>query len=257
MYLFGMSGTTIELDALKLLNKSKKGFQLGMCMSAYSYLTESHPQKKHSILRYYADVFMIDSGFKSLLRGNVQREEYLDWINNQDRLVDIAETVNADVVVMADVPPDSFPGLGRDIDWHCQQLNLSIAQDLSDIDTDLTKMYVLQGFTPEHYLQLLQLYEDFINPEDWIAFGKPMKGYKRKWILEAITRLRSKIDNHFHILGVTSEKFCRRYIDIGVDSIDGTVGIRQTSRMKNTTKEEKVDRYLQTLLTFGKIGNIA
>ena len=246
IYFHNMSATTIELDALKLARR--KRLPVNICLSAYTYETESHTKKKHSMLRNYADLLMLDSGFKSAVKYDKKKKTDVmrsEWMDKTKRIAEIGEVISADIVSMLDIPLDAFD-FGRD-SWYIQkELNFSLACKFSEVTMKPRKIYILQGYLPEDYLECYMKYRDLLTPLDWVGIGRQCAYFPKRLAFEVLTQIRKRCDYHIHVFGVTSRRYLAAMRQIGIDSADGSAGFRAAMKVTGV-KRDRVKRTFEII----------
>lgn len=162
---------------------------------------------------------MVDSG---LLTGCKTAEK--KFLKYQPNVIQFAEDIQADRVVMMDVPliPEVLEPLGITAAAG-KKITLEHAQQFAEHKTDLQKVYVIQGPEVADFAAFSDTIQPFVNPADVVAIGGGLKNRSgdEAFVLAVLHEVRARFPhNDIHLLGVGSPQVLGVASQFGANSAD-------------------------------------
>lgn len=245
MEIFHVAGGGSNLKTLRLLDR-----KVNLLVSAWTYQTRETEFKSHAaLIREKANLLLVDSGFLGAAnQGN------LDWINQQERVVEIADLLGADRVAMLDIPmsPEILSSIGYVKDHKpdfakALEVTYRNAEAMVRLPSRATKGFVNQGWTIEHreecHKTMLSLGAD--KAADWWGMGSVAKRTPETGLYEHGEWCRENIRGHLHCFGIAKAPWVRRLKEMGFDSCDSasaSTATRFASVLANGTQVPIVPR---------------
>lgn len=219
----------IEKDSIKIFHAAA-GDSVG-CVDYFNYLisyTQDQPLLKHPMPPH--SLLFVDSGALSGVRK--YGPSYLS-LETQEKIVKHAEDHDANWVTMLDVPmiPQVLEPLGMSRD-EAYKIHLKHARAFKEINTEVRKVYVIQGPQMADFKQCCIDMQPLITNEDVVAIGTLKTRAGDADTIEKITALVHSYfpNNDIHLFGVTSTETIARAIQVGATSCDSaSVGVLSRS----------------------------
>jgi hypothetical protein len=162
---------------------------------------------------------MVDSG---LITGSKTKGK--KFLSQQLDVVRFAEEIQADRVVMMDVPliPEVLEPLGITAE-DGKKITFENAQQFAELQTDLQKVFVIQGPEVEDFAAFSEQMVQFVSPNDVVAIGGGLKNRSgdEAFVLTVLSEVRARFpENPIHLLGVGSPQVLGVTSQFGATSAD-------------------------------------
>ena len=180
---------------------------------SYAYKAKVNWKTKHDGL------VMVDSGLITGCKTAGKR-----YLNYQPNVVQFAEDIQADRVVMMDVPliPEVLEPLGISAATG-KRITLENAQAFAELKTGLQKVYVIQGPQIADFAAFSDSIQSLIKPNDVVAIGGGLKNRSgdQVFVLGVLHEVRARFPhNDIHLLGVGSPQVLGVASQFGASSAD-------------------------------------
>ena len=176
--------------------------------------------KNYAKPSYMKGLLFIDSGLLS--EAKKLGRQFLDM---QDKIIELAENINADWVAMLDVPliPEVLEPLGM-TKLEAFKIHLRNTRKFAEAKTDLVKVFVIQGETLEDYERNCREVKHLITADDVVAIGSIKDKSKN---VEFVTQVTEVVHDYFpeniiHLFGVGYIPTILATLKYNVRSIDNT-----------------------------------
>lgn len=186
----------------------------------------------------YADEIFLDSGMIS-----AWKKKHLHWMASQPYLIKLAWEIKAHRTAMLDIPmePNMLDGFPPKEAMKTTYLN---AEAFIDAEVPGTKVFVVQGYEPQQYLECIRQYRKigiFDLPDIWIAIGSVCMRRPKGGLYDIARLVRDNIpeDLHLHAFGIGQIAWINKLIQIGVNSFDSSTASIRTAFNKGRNRIER------------------
>lgn len=230
-----------------------------------AYRIRKFPRMKKHL--HLAKEIMLDSGMISAWQAG-----RVEWMNNQEYVVNLAWEINADYTVMLDLPME--PELLKKNEFYARKaMSITLRNALNFIDMDVPgkKVFVIQGYGLAEYQLCINQYQEygiFDIPNVLIGIGSVCRRSPKKGLYSICKFIRKRLPhNKLHAFGIGSLEYMKNLIDVGIDTFDSSYasistvfnrGIYRVEGKRNIQQvdfqfaNEMVDYELKTRRLFSK-----
>ncbi len=208
--------TPINWDQFKLFHV---WCEMRVCWPRFNYLLSYAYKAKVNWKAKHDGLVMVDSG---LITGcKTAGKRYLKY---QPNVVQFAEDIQADRVVMMDVPliPEVLEPLQISAATG-KKITLENAQAFAELKTGLQKVYVIQGPELADFASFSDTIQPLVKPNDVVAIGGGLKNRSgdQAFVLGVLHEVRARFPhNDIHLLGVGSPQVLGVASQFGANSAD-------------------------------------
>jgi hypothetical protein len=256
----------LEKDSINIFH-ALAGEPLG-CINRFNYLF-SYTQGEKSIIKPFPkdSILFLDSG---ALAGVLKYGPEFVSLETQEKIVRYAEEMGAHWVTMLDIPmiPQVLEPLKKTKE-EAYQIHIRNAKAFKEIQTDVRKVYVIQGPGFADFKRCCQDIKPLATDHDVIAIGSIKDRASDSELIVKITALVKSFfpNNDIHLFGVTKPESVARAVLVGATSCDsaavsfatrtgGTVIISQKEDGSISTKSQSLTDYCYSDTSISQTGAI-
>ena len=221
--------------------------------NTFHILASAYRIKKFPKIKKYlhlANEIFLDSGMISAWKQNE-----IEWSDNQQFVLEVAQEINADYVAMLDLPsePHLLNVNGLTID-EALEITIRNATAFLDVNTSAKKIFVIQGWYLQDYHKCIEKYQELgiLDLQNiWIGIGSvcmrsPRKDINQLYLYkdaivpglyEVASFIRKQIPNHhIHCFGIGNPERIRKLTKIGINSFDSASASIQVAFNRGETR---------------------
>ncbi len=256
----------LEKDSINIFH-ALAGEQLG-CINRFNYLFSYTHGEKSIIQPFPKDsILFLDSG---ALAGVLKYGPEFVSLDTQEKIVRYAEEMGAHWVTMLDIPmiPQVLKPLKKTKE-EAYQIHIRNARAFKDIETDVRKVYVIQGPDMTDFKRCCLDIQPLVADNDVIAIGSIKDRASDSNLIAKITALVKSFfpANDIHLFGVTKPESVARAVLVGATSCDsaavsfatrtgGTIILSQKEDGSISTKSQSLSEYCSSDKPISQTGTV-